>query len=73
MTLKEAERRPLKAGQVRDLPRNELLEELARLKEARFRLRFRSATEPIDNTAQFQVLRRNIARIETVLREKRES
>ncbi len=73
MTLKDAERRPLKAGQVRDLARDELLEELTRLKEARFRLKFRSATEPIDNTAQFQVLRRNIARIETVLREKRES
>ena len=73
MTLKDVERKPLKAGQVRDLPRDELLEELARLKEARFRLKFRSATEPIDNTAQFQVLRRNIARIETVLREKRES
>lgn len=72
MTLKDAERRPLKAGQVRDLPSDELLEELTRLKEARFRLKFRSATEPIDNTAQFQVLRRNIARIETVLREKRE-
>ena len=48
----------------------ELADELDRLKEARFRLKFRAATEPIDNTAQFRILRRNIARIETVLREK---
>jgi large subunit ribosomal protein L29 len=46
---------------------------LRRLKEARFRLKFRSATEAIDNPSQFQVLRRNIARIETVLRERKQA
>ena len=70
MALKDAERTPLKAGQLRDLDARELADELERLKEARFRLKFRAATEPIDNTAQFRILRRNIARIETVLREK---
>ncbi len=70
MALKDAERTPLKAGQLRDLDARELAGELDRLKEARFRLKFRAATEPIDNTAQFRILRRNIARIETVLREK---
>jgi len=70
MALKDAERKPLKAGQLRDLDARELTDERDRLNEARFRLKFRAATEPIDNTAQFQILRRNIARIETVLREK---
>ena len=70
MALKDAERKPLKAGQLRDLDARELADERDRLNEARFRLKFRAATEPIDNTAQFQILRRNIARIETVLREK---
>ncbi len=70
MALKDAERKPLKGGQLRDLEVRELADELDRLKEARFRLQFRAATEPIDNPAQFRVLRRNIARIETVLREK---
>lgn len=70
MALKDAERKPLKAAQLRDLSTEELREELARLREARFRLAFRAATEPIDQVGQFQMLRRNIARILTVLRER---
>ena len=37
--------------------------------EERFRLRFRSATEAIENPMRFRALRRDIARIKTVLRE----
>ena len=73
MALKDAERTPLMAGQLRELAEDELRQELRRLKEARFRLKFRSATEAIDNPSQFQVLRRNIARIETVLRERKQA
>ena len=71
MTLKDAERKPLKSAQLRDLDDRELADELEKLKEARFRLRFRAATEQIDSPAQFRTLRRNIARIATVMREKR--
>jgi len=46
--------------------------ELARLQEARFRLRFRSATEAIENSSQIRILRRNIARLKTVLRERKQ-
>ncbi len=70
MALKDAAQKALRCGQLRDLSTEELEEESGRLKEERFRLKFRSATEPIANPAQFQVLRRNIARIETVLRER---
>ncbi len=73
MALKDAERKPLTAGQLRELADDELRQELQRLKEARFRLKFRSATEAIDNPRQFQVLRRNIARIETVLHERKQA
>ena len=72
MALKDAEKKPLDPGQVRDLETTELREELGRLEEARFRLKFRSATEAIDNPLQFRVLRRNIARIRTILRERTE-
>ena len=72
MALKDAERVPLDTSQLRELTPEELHEELLRLKEARFRLEFRSATEAIDNPNQFRVLRRNIARIETVLRERKQ-
>jgi large subunit ribosomal protein L29 len=73
MALKDTERTPITAGQLRELAEDELRQELQRLKEARFRLKFRSATEAIDNPSQFQVLRRNIARIETVLRERKQA
>jgi large subunit ribosomal protein L29 len=43
---------------------------LRELTEERFRLRFRSATESIDNPMRFRVLRRDIARIKTVLRQR---
>jgi large subunit ribosomal protein L29 len=71
MPLKDAERKPLRPEQLRELETRELEGELERLREARFRLRFRSATESIDNPVQFRILRRNIARIATVLRERR--
>jgi large subunit ribosomal protein L29 len=70
MALKDAETKPVKPAQLRELTAAELAEELARLKEARFRLKFRSATEAVERPSQFRTLRRNIARIETVLREK---
>ncbi len=46
------------------------IEEVERLKEAQFRLKFRSATETVDNPLQFRVMRRNIARMITILRER---
>ena len=70
MALKDAERKPLEPVQIRELSTEDLQEELGRLKETTFRLKFRSATEAIDDTSQFRTLRRNIARIETVLRER---
>jgi len=72
MALKDAENRPLEAVQVRELETGELKEEIERLKEAQFRLTFRSATETIDNPLQFRVMRRNIARMMTILRERTE-
>ena len=70
MALKDAESKPVTGDQLRDLETKELEAELDRLREARFRLKFRSATEAIDNPAQFKVMRRNIGRIMTVLRER---
>src|SRR4030043_393165 len=43
---------------------------LAELTEERFRLRFRSATESIENPMRFRAIRREIARIQTILTEK---
>jgi len=73
MALKDAERKPLQTNVLRDLASEELRSELRRLVEERFRLKFRSATEPIDDPSQFRTLRRNIARIQTVLQERSEA
>jgi large subunit ribosomal protein L29 len=70
MALKDVERKPLKMEALRELSDAELKAELAGLREAQFRLRFRSASEDTDNPMRFRTMRRNIARIETVLRER---
>jgi large subunit ribosomal protein L29 len=57
-----------KASEFRDLSVEQLEAKLAEAREEEFRLRFRSATEAIDNPMRFRALRREIARIQTVLR-----
>jgi len=56
---------------LRQMKTEELEQKLAILREERFRLRFRSGTEAIANPLQFRTIRRDIARIATILREKR--
>ncbi len=58
----------MNATELRELSADELKAKLAELTEERFRLRFRSASETIDNPMRFRTLRRDIARILTVLR-----
>lgn len=60
----------MRARDFRELSGEELDKKLAELTEERFRLRFRSATERIDNPLQFRTLRRDIARIKTLLHER---
>jgi large subunit ribosomal protein L29 len=60
----------MKPSELRDMDADALSAHLAALREERFRLRFRSATEAIDNPIRFRMIRREIARIQTVLRER---
>ena len=60
-----------KASDLRQLKTDELEQKLATLVEERFRLAFRRATEAITNPLQFRTLRRAIARIQTILRERK--
>jgi large subunit ribosomal protein L29 len=60
----------LKTGDLKELSVEQLQEKLTEAREEAFRLRFRSATEAIDNPMRFRSLRREIARILTVLRER---
>jgi large subunit ribosomal protein L29 len=59
-----------KAVDLRQLKTEELEQKLAVLAEERFRLAFRRGTEAIDNPLQFRTMRREVARIKTILRER---
>ena len=58
----------MKANEIRELSADDLRAKIAELTEERFRLRFRSATESIENPMRFRAIRRDIARIKTALR-----
>jgi large subunit ribosomal protein L29 len=59
-----------KTADLRELSAEQLEARLGELKEERFRLRFRSATEAIENPIRFRTIRRDIARIQTILRQR---
>ena len=60
----------MKAVDVRAKTEDQLKEELVGLKKEQFNLRFQQATGQLENTARVRQVRRDIARINTILREK---
>lgn len=52
---------------------DELANELVAAKKELFNLRFQNATNQLDNTSRIKEVRRNIARIQTVITEKAKS
>ena len=60
----------MKANEVREMSVDDVKSKLEELVAERFNLRFRSATESIENPMRFRALRRDIARLQTILREK---
>jgi large subunit ribosomal protein L29 len=63
----------MKATELQELSEAELEDKLGELTEERFRLRFRSATESIEDTSTFRSLRRDIARIKTIQRQREQA
>ena len=60
----------MRASELRDKTDAELQKELETLSRARFSLRMQHATQQLTNTSQMKKLRRDIARVRTVIREK---
>ena len=60
----------MKANEIREMSVDDVKSKLEELVAERFNLRFRSATESIENPMRFRALRRDIARLQTILREK---
>jgi large subunit ribosomal protein L29 len=58
------------ASELRGLTEAELDERLQEAYQELLNLRFRKATKQLDNTARIRLVRRSIARIETVLRQR---
>jgi len=60
----------MKIEDVRRLSQDELTDQLLSLKKEQFNLRFQAATGQLEKTHRVEVVRRDIARIKTVLRVK---
>jgi large subunit ribosomal protein L29 len=60
----------MKPNELREMSVDDLQTKLEELVAERFNLRFRSATESIENPMRFRALRRDIARIKTVLQQR---
>lgn len=60
----------MKANEVRKMSPEELTAKLGDLKKDLFNLRFQNATKQIDNPLKIVEVRRDIARVKTILREK---
>jgi len=61
----------LKPDDLRHMTVDQLDDELMKLKKERFNLRFQRATGQLENTSRVREVRRDIARIRTVARQKR--
>jgi large subunit ribosomal protein L29 len=60
----------MKASDVRVMSEDQLKDELAKLKKEQFNLRFQKATGQLEKTARFDEVRKDIARIKTIARQK---
>ncbi len=60
----------MNASEIRELTDVELIEALEEAREEKFNLRFQLATNQLDNTARITEVKKDIARILTVIRER---
>ena len=58
------------AAEIREMTDDEIRSRVGELQEELFRLRFRSATQQLENPALLGALRRDVARLKTILRER---
>ncbi len=55
---------------IREMSEADIRTRIAELEEERFRLKFRAGTETLEDPLRLRVIRKDIARLNTVLREK---
>ena len=60
----------MKAATLRDMTTAEMQEQLEKDRQELFNLRFQTATQQLENTRRMRVVRKNVARILTILSER---
>ena len=60
----------LRSSDIREMSAEDVSAKIAQLEEERFRLNFRSATEPLEDPLRLRWIRKDIARLKTILRER---
>lgn len=60
----------MKANEIREKSQLELQKELSELKSELFKLRFQHATNQLDNPMKLKDVKRDIARVKTIMRER---
>ena len=60
----------MKAGDLRNMTLDQLDDELVKLKKEQFNLRFQQASGQLENVARIRQVRRDVARIKTITRQK---
>lgn len=60
----------MQANELREKTADQLNEELATLKKEAFNLRFQQATGQLENTARMRTVKRDAARVKTILNQK---
>jgi large subunit ribosomal protein L29 len=66
----EKRTKAVKAEELRGKTPDQLRDSLVALKKEAFNLRFQQATGQLENTARFNAIRKDVARIKTVLNQK---
>ena len=61
----------MKASDARAMSIDQIDDEVLKLKKEKFNLRFQRATGQLENTSRVRVVRRDIARLKTIARQKR--
>jgi large subunit ribosomal protein L29 len=59
----------MRTDEIREMSNADITARIKDLEEEQFRLRFRSATEPLEDPLRLRVIRRDLARLKTILRE----
>ncbi len=63
----------MRSEEIRDMSDSEIEEKIAQSQEELFRLRFRSATQQLENPSLIRKLRRDVARMKTILTQRETS